>query len=234
MRALAFVAGASRVRLDARVRQSFRAPASLAGSGTHTRDEVMTSTFQARPRRSLAIAVQLLATLACCAGPFVVQAGGYRIQPGDVLMISVWKEPDLQREVLVRPDGGISFPLAGDLMASGLTVASVRDEIAARLERYIPEPVVTVEVRQVLGNKIYVIGKVNRPGEFVVNAGVDVVKALSMAGGTTPFASLREIKVLRRGASGIEMLPFDYADIEDGVDLEQNVVLQSGDVVVVP
>jgi polysaccharide export outer membrane protein len=158
----------------------------------------------------------------------------YLVQPGDVLEISVWKEKDLQREVLVRPDGGLSFPLAGDIQASGKTIEDLRKELVTRLQKYIPDPVVTISMRQITGHKIYVIGKVNRPGEYTAVRQVDVVQALSMAGGLTPYASANNIKVLRR-VNGVETaIPFRYGKIESGDALEENILLQGGDVVVVP
>ena len=98
----------------------------------------------------------------------------YTVLAGDVLQISVWKEPELQMEVLVRPDSAFSFPLAGDISTDGLSVVELQAELTKRLSRYISSPVVTVSVIDVLGNKVYVIGQVNRPGEFVVNPHVDV------------------------------------------------------------
>jgi polysaccharide biosynthesis/export protein len=159
----------------------------------------------------------------------------YRLQPGDQLEISVWKEHDLQLEALVRPDGGLTFPLAGEVRAAGQTVDAVRRAIAQHLQRYIPDPVVTVAVKTIGGNHIYVIGKVARPGEFAFARPVDVMQALSLAGGTTPFAALNEIVILRRDNHGAQRaMRFRYSDIERGRDLEQNVVLESGDTVVVP
>jgi polysaccharide export outer membrane protein len=160
---------------------------------------------------------------------------GYLIQPGDVLEVSVWKEEDLQREVLVRPDGQISFPLVGDIYAQGKTVSDLRAEITERLQRYIPNLVVTVTVARILGKRIYVIGQVNNPGEFVVNPRVDVMQALSMAGGTTPFAKLGDIIILRRDSDGAQSaIRFRYNQVESGRSLDQNIVLTNGDVVVVP
>lgn len=159
----------------------------------------------------------------------------YAVQPGDLLEVSVWKEPDLQREVLVRPDGRFSFPLVGDIDATGKSVGDLREEISASLQKYIPDLIVTVTVKSILGNKVYVLGQVNTPGEFVVNPRVDVMQALSMAGGTTPFAALNDIVVLRRDADGSQTaIPFAYKDVEKGRSLEQNILLNSGDVVVVP
>ena len=158
----------------------------------------------------------------------------YRIQPGDVLMISVWKEQDLQGEVLVQPDGGLSFPLAGEVMAAGKSVADLRTELATRLEHYIPKPVVTVAVRTIGGNRIYVLGKVTRPGEYPFSKPVDVMQALSLAGGTAPFAALNDIVVLRRENGEQQAIHFRYAEVERGRELAQNIVLKSGDTVVVP
>jgi polysaccharide export outer membrane protein len=158
----------------------------------------------------------------------------YKVLPGDILQISVWGEEDLQGEVLVRPDGGISFPLCGDISARDRSVVDLQQEIASRLSRYVSDPVVTVSVAEVQGNKIYVIGQVSRPGFFVVNPQVDVLQALSMAGGTTPFANLNDIKILRRNGSSQEVLEFRYNDVINGRRLEQNIILQSGDIVIVP
>jgi polysaccharide export outer membrane protein len=158
----------------------------------------------------------------------------YRIQPGDILEVSVWKEENLLREVLVRPDGGLSFPLVGNIQAAGQSVEALQTAITEQLTKYIPDPVVTVSIRELNGNKVYVIGKVARPGEFIANRYMDVVQALSMAGGMTPYAADNKIKVLRRENGKLTAIPFRYGDIEKGEDLEQNIMLQSGDVVLVP
>jgi polysaccharide biosynthesis/export protein len=159
---------------------------------------------------------------------------GYEVQPGDLLQVSVWREEDLDRQVLVRPDGGFSFPLAGDINAVGKTVEQLRGELTERLARFIPDLFVTVAVLEINGNKVYVIGQVNQPGQFVVNPRVDVMQALSLAGGTTAFASPNEIFVLRREGNAQRRLPFNFGDVVRGRNLEQNVILRSGDVVVVP
>ena len=159
----------------------------------------------------------------------------YHLQPGDSVTISVWKEKDLDTEALVRPDGGLSFPLVGDVEAEGHTLRQVRDTIAQRLKPYIPDPVVTVAIKQIGGNVIFVLGRVNRPGGYPFSQPVDVMQALSLAGGTTPFAKLNRIVILHRDASGAEhSVRFHYADIAHGRDLAQNVLLHSGDTVVVP
>jgi len=158
----------------------------------------------------------------------------YRVQPGDVLAVSVWKEQDLSLDLLVRPDGGLSFPLVGDVEATGKTIEQLRQEFTEKLKHYIPSPVVTVAVKTIGGNHVYVVGKVLRPGEYAFSRPVDVMQALSLAGGTTPFAALNDIVILRRQNGRLGAIRFHYAAVEHGKDLAQNIVLESGDTVVVP
>ena len=158
----------------------------------------------------------------------------YLIQPGDTLAITVWKEQELQGEVLVRPDGGLSFPLAGEIEAAGHTVDDIRKTLQARLAKYIPDPVVTVVVKTADGSRIFVVGKVNRPGDFPLYRPIDVMQALSLAGGTTPYADVNSIRVLRRVGDHQEIYRFRYDDVRRGKALAQNILLQSGDTVVVP
>ena len=167
---------------------------------------------------------------------FAQQARGleYRIGPEDVLHISVWKEKDLDRKVLVRPDGGISFPLVGDIQVSGRTPLEVQDEIRSRLQRYVPDAEVTVSVDKISGYTVFVLGEVNNPGQFTLGRYVDVVQALTLAGSTTPYASERNMQILRRQDGREVTYRFDFRDIKRGQQLEQNIILQSGDVVVVP
>jgi polysaccharide biosynthesis/export protein len=159
---------------------------------------------------------------------------GYLLRPGDVLLVSVWKETDMQGEVLIRPDGGISFALAGELQAAGHTVDEVKNMLETRIRKYIPDAVITVSVKTVLGNRVFVVGKVNRPGDFPLSGPIDVMQAISLAGGATPFANTKGIRVLRRNGSQQISIPFHYNDIEHGRKLDQNILLQSGDTVVVP
>jgi polysaccharide export outer membrane protein len=178
--------------------------------------------------------------LACCATalsanlPEAVLPDGYRLRAGDILQVSVWKETDLQSEVLIRPDGGLSFALAGELQAAGHTVAELTAMLEERIRKFIPDAVVTVAVKTALGNRIYVIGKVNRPGDFPLTGPIDVMQALSLAGGATPFADSNHIRILRREADHQRSIAFRYSDISHGRRLDQNIVLQNGDTVVVP
>ena len=180
----------------------------------------------------LQLLVFQLASLACAQEN---RRERYLVQPGDILEISVWKEEDLHREALVRPDGRFSFPLVGDIDGTDRTVEELQLQVVQRLDKYIPNPVVTVTVKNILGNKIYVLGQVNRSGEFIVNPRVDVMQALSLAGGTTPFAALNEIIILRRELDGTQRaMKFRYKNVARGRDLEENIILVSGDTVVVP
>lgn len=185
--------------------------------------------------KTRALAACTLLALAA-AGPVLAQqtSGDYQVNAGDILDISIWKEQDLQKQVMVRPDGFFSFPLAGDIEAQGRSVETIRTDLASRIAKYIPDPVVSLAVVEPRGSKVYVIGQVNRPGEFAISRYVDVVQALSMAGGTTPFAQLDNIKILRRDGSTQQAIPFAYGDIAGGKRLQQNIVLQPGDTVLVP
>jgi polysaccharide biosynthesis/export protein len=159
----------------------------------------------------------------------------YALNAGDTLDIAVWKEEDLtKKDVIVRPDGKFSFPLAGEITAVGRTIAQIEADITARLKRYIPEPVVSVTVKNLDGCRVYVIGQVTKPGSFVMNPRLSVLQALSLAGGLTPFAAANDIIVLRGTGSSQHTVPFHYGDITKGRSLNQNVLLEAGDVVVVP
>lgn len=162
------------------------------------------------------------------------QTRDYRIGAEDVLQISVWKEPELEREVLVRPDGGITFPLAGDIIAAGRTPAELQSDIRTRIQKYVPDAVVTVSVKKLTGFRIYVIGKVKKPGQMTIGRYIDVLQALTLAGGLDPYASEKEIKVLRKKDGKEIVFPFNYKEVKNGENLEQNISLQNNDVVVVP
>ncbi len=159
----------------------------------------------------------------------------YLINPGDILSISVWREEALTRELPVGPDGHIGFPLAGDLIAAGKTIEQLRLELTEKLSQLIPDAAVTVSALQLQGNTIYVVGQVNRAGVFVMNRPTDAMQAIALAGGTTPFADLNDVRILRRGDSGKQIaIPFKFNDVRDGDKLDQNILLRAGDTVVVP
>ncbi|HEU4684717.1 MAG TPA: polysaccharide biosynthesis/export family protein [Nitrospira sp.] len=173
-------------------------------------------------------------------GPLVAAAAapqtdpGYRLGAEDVLLVSVWKDEQLTREVVVRPDGMFSFPLVGDVVAEDRTVDEIKYDLIKRLTKFIPNPNVSVAVIKVLSYKVYVVGRVNKPGEYLIGHYTDVLQALSLAGGLTPFASENDIKIVRRVKGQQHVFPFRYGDVRKGNDLDQNILLQRGDVVMVP
>lgn len=168
------------------------------------------------------------------------QEPGYNINGGDLLHISVYGEPNLNQDVAVQPDGWLSFPLVGSINARGMTLKELQGKIAEtlRTSQYFPQLTdneVTVSMLKASGNSVSVLGQVQKPGTFAFDTQLDVMQAISLAGGLTPFADKNDIKVLRRDRSMVQTsIPFDYSDIEDGSNLESNILLQGGDVVVVP
>lgn len=187
-------------------------------------------------RRYLAPMLLLLAGTALHSAGVQAQpaVGDYKLHAGDKIQVSVWKEVDLQRVVIIRPDGKFSFPLTGEVQAAGRSADDIRTDIEARLRKYIPEPVVTVTVEDVGGSRVYVIGQVNKPGVFAMNPRLNVLQALTLAAGTTPFAKLDDIIVLRGTGATQTTLPFRYSQVTAGKSLNQNILLESGDVIVVP
>jgi polysaccharide export outer membrane protein len=158
----------------------------------------------------------------------------YLLQPGDILQVSVWREQELQSEVVIRPDGNLSFPLSGEVQAAGRGVDEVRGDLETRLRKFVPEAVVTVAVKVLSGNRVFIVGKVLKAGDFVMGRPIDVMQAIALAGGATPFADLGGIRILRRTAGKLISIPFSYGEVESGRKLEQNILLQGGDTVVVP
>ncbi len=160
----------------------------------------------------------------------------YRLNPGDLLQVTVWKEDGMDRETLVLPDGTISFPLIEAVKARGHTVTEVAAEIKEALTGMIPNATVTVVVKAALGNVVDVIGQVNKPGEMQAGHRLTVMQALSLAGGLTPYAADSRISILRRKEDGTEeSIRFkSYSDVLDGEELDKDIVLEPGDVVVVP
>lgn len=158
----------------------------------------------------------------------------YIIGPGDVLEISVWKDESLSRTVVVPPDGIISFTLIGDIDTSGMTVTDIRNIVTEKIKEYVPDAFVSVILVEINSLEAYVIGKVNKPGTYSILLDTNVMQLLSMAGGVNPFASESNIQVLRRVNNVTVKIPFDYKEVLKGENLKQNIVLQRGDVVVVP
>ncbi len=197
----------------------------------------MSHSVRVSSSRYSVVAAAMIAILSIPVSDVVASTPGdpeYRLGPEDVVQVSVWKDEQLTREVVVRPDGMFSFPLVGDVQAEDRTLDEIRSELVKRLTKYIPNPNVSVAVMKVMSYKVYVIGRVNKPGEYLIGHYTDVLQALSLAGGLTPFAAENDIKVMRRVLGGQQAIPFRYGDVRKGKDLEQNIILQRGDVVMVP
>jgi polysaccharide biosynthesis/export protein len=158
----------------------------------------------------------------------------YVIQPNDVLEVFVWKEPELTRKVFVRPDGRISFPLVQDMPAAGISPGDLKARIEERLKDYMDSPNVTIIVEAIQSYKIYVTGKVKKPGSMMVEKPVTVLQAIPLAGGFEEYANDSEITIIRHNGNENILLNFNYKDVIKGRKPEQNIVLRSGDVVVVP
>jgi len=182
----------------------------------------------------------VLSTFAVARATLATEADAYRINGGDVLHISVYGEQNLNSDVTVQPDGWISFPLVDNINAMGMTLRELQLAIAENLRQsqYFPnitDNEVTVAMVKAIGNSVSVVGQVNAPGTFAFDTRLDVMQALSLAGGLTPFADDEEIRILRRDSKGNQSaIVFDYSEVEQGNNLESNVLLRGGDVVVVP
>jgi polysaccharide export outer membrane protein len=185
-------------------------------------------------RNSMVWGVAIAMAMTACALWAAESPPDYTVGPGDLLDISVWKDEALTKSVVVLPDGKISFPLIGELRVGGKTVAQIKSEVEAKITRYVPDVVLSVDVRQLNSMTVYVIGKVNAPGRFVINGYLNVLQALSSAGGLNPFAKKGQIKVFRQEGDRTVIHPFDYEELVSGKNLEQNIPLKRGDVIVVP
>lgn len=168
------------------------------------------------------------------AGDAIGSDTSYHIGPGDTIEISVWKDESLSRLLAVPPDGIISFPLIGDINVNNMTVRALREIVTKKLSEYVPDVTVTVMLAEINSLKAYVIGKVNNPGVFDVNMNTSVMQLLSMAGGLNPFASASNIFVLRQQNKSSVKIPFNYKQVAGGKNLEQNILIRRGDVIVVP
>jgi polysaccharide biosynthesis/export protein len=162
------------------------------------------------------------------------QDPNYIIGAQDVLDISVWKEPEVSRVVPVRPDGKISLPLLNDVQAAGLTPSLLAAQITVSLKKYVTSPQVTVIVTTINSQRIYIIGEVTRPGAFPMLPGMNVLQALSSAGGFTQFAKTKSIYVLRMENGKQQKYPVNYKEVVSGKHPEQDILLKAGDTIVVP
>ena len=164
----------------------------------------------------------------------MVSDPSYIIGPMDVLEIQVWKEPDFSRQVLVRPDGKITLPLVGDILASGMNTMGLKSLLSERLENFVSNPEVTVIVLESRSKNFYIIGKINRPGTYPLNPDMTVLQAISVAGGLAEWADKDSIRIIRKSGGKDEILPFDYDKVITGERLEQNILLKPNDTIIIP
>ena len=176
----------------------------------------------------------LILSLMLCLTPFsflyAKEAAHYKIRQGDVLDVSVWGDDTLAKEIRVLPDGSISFPLAGHVFVAGFSSFEIEEIITKKLEKYLPDPEVTVIVNSTDGNKVYILGKVNTPGAIPLQGPMTVLQALSISGGFDRFADLSGIKILR----GNKVLEVNYLNLIQGENLESNYILEANDTILIP
>jgi len=195
---------------------------------------------------NVGLLLELLSVLGGCAGlpkEILDEANRPAIEfvlgPEDVLTVAVWRNQDLSKDVVVRPDGMISMPLIGDIRASGLTANQLAEEITKRLKEYKESPSVSVSVKEVNSYNVYVVGEVTKPGKFQLKSYATVLQAIALAGGFTPYASKNGLQVVRstmngNGGAHEIRIPVRYDDLVSGKGAPGNFTLRSGDVVVVP
>jgi len=193
-------------------------------------------------KKTMLMALMLLSLTACATVDLVIPpefstnpsvGQSYRIGCGDILFISSWKEEALTKQTAVLPDGNITFPLIGEIKAQGRTVGELTKTMEEKLTAYMPGANLSIHVLQANSMVIYVIGKVNAPGQFVIHEHITVMKALTMARGLNSFADKDEIKIFRT-VDGVEKIfTFNYDDVANGKNLKQNIQLERGDLIVV-
>jgi polysaccharide biosynthesis/export protein len=173
-----------------------------------------------------------------CTQAAAQQPENYALQPGDTVEVSVLQDPTLNRNVIIGPDGMISFPLAGHFRAAGLTTQALESQLSKRLRKnYQTDPQVTVMlsgVKDNAGSQVYITGEVNKPGNYALTPGTSVMQALALSGGLSKFAAKSRIQIHRRAAGSDQVFLFNYSDFESGKNLEGDIPLQPGDVIVVP
>jgi polysaccharide export outer membrane protein len=176
------------------------------------------------------VAAPAPAGLASAAG---TASDSYVIGASDVLTITVWKEPTLSGSLLVRPDGMVSVPLLGDVQASGMTPLQLADQISTKLKKYIQDPNVSVVLTQINSKKVYLLGEVAKKGPMEMTPGMTLLEAIASAGGLTDYANTKKMYILRDGAGKHEKIPVHYKEALKG-NSELNLILKSGDTIVVP
>jgi polysaccharide export outer membrane protein len=160
-------------------------------------------------------------------------SSSYVIGPSDMLTVTVWKEPTLSGNILVRPDGMITMSLIGDVQASGLTPLQLADQITAKLKKFIQDPNVSVVVGEVRSKVIYLLGEVGKKGPVEMTSGMTLLDAIAAAGGLTDYANAKKMYILRDEAGKHEKILLHYKEALKG-DSQFNLILEPGDTIVVP
>jgi polysaccharide biosynthesis/export protein len=159
---------------------------------------------------------------------------GYLIGPDDVLSIVFWREKDLSGDVTVRPDGNITLPLLNDVPAAGMTPARLREILNERAARYVADPDVTVQVKQINSRKVFITGEVERPGTYPLTGPLTVLQVIALAGGLKEYADAKHIVIVRNEKDRTVSYSFNFRDVAKGKNLFQNLLLKPGDTIVVP
>jgi polysaccharide export outer membrane protein len=158
----------------------------------------------------------------------------YLLGLGDIIEVQVWKEPDLTKTLTVRLDGRISLPLAGDILAAGKSPEQLASDLEEKLKAYITEPSVTVILSKSTSRKYFIIGQINQPGEFTIDAPITILQALARSGGFQEWAKKDKIVIIRRQSGKENFLPFDYEAFTEGKNISQNIDIAPGDTIIVP
>ena len=193
----------------------------------------------------LILVVALMVSILGCTSHFtntakeVVQSTDFLLGPEDVLEITVWRNQDLSRQTVVRPDGMVSMPLIGDVQASGMTATQLAAKIADRLKEFKESPAVSVSVKEVNSYNVFILGEVQKPGKYQLKSHTSVLQAIALAGGFTLYASKNKMQVVTSEANGDGRpheirIPVRYDELLSGKGERGNFVLKSGDIVVVP
>lgn len=163
-----------------------------------------------------------------------ISTPAYTIGIGDVLQVFVWNEADLTMPVLVRLDGFISMPLIGDIKAAGVSPVALAATLRKEIARFVADPTVSVILQESRSKQYYVLGQISKPGEYPLDYPITILQALAKAGGLLEWADKKEIKIVRRTAAGEKIIPFNYNKMLEGEDLEQNVLIETGDTLIIP
>lgn len=184
----------------------------------------------------------LAIVLFVCAGSTLAFAQSEPLQAGDTLQISVWQDPKLDRQVVIGPDGMISFPLAGHIKAEGITAQALENLLRARLQKnYTGKLDITVSLAKAnpveesaSRARVYISGEVLKPGSYPLKPPITIAQAIALAGGLSPFAAARRIQIHRNAGGTENVLVFDYKAFQSGTQPTENFALRSGDIIIVP